>query len=217
MKNTHNFLCLSLAAITLCALSLSYTVYGQDVYQPREIPVIDPGTTIEVRTIEPIDARDSDGHVFSGAVAQDIFDRHHNLTIQKASDVELVIRRTPAGDLALDFDSLMINGHRYALQTEDDVTSSAKYVGGPIVGAIIGAISGVGPIEAGETLPASDVAQLQVKGRRIEVPANSLLTFRLAEPLRPGVVDHGYTKDGMHYHHGYGTGEEIYRAKPSIR
>ena len=50
---------------------------------------------------------------------------------------------------------------------------------------------------------------------RIDVPAESLLTFQLTEPLRAGVSDSGYDRDGQHYHRGYGSEmDEGYRAKP---
>lgn len=205
MGHRHDVLCLFLAVAAVCALSISHTAAAQDAYQPREIAVIDPGTIIQVRTNEAIQANGSDGQVFSAAVAEDIFDRHHNLTLQKGSDVELIVRKT-GNDLTLDLDSIMLNGRRYALQTDED---SGKYASVPATGAIIGVIAGgKGVIGAG--------TQILTNGQRVVVPSDSLLTFRLAEPLRAGVVDRGYMREGIHYHHVYGE-EELYRAKPSIR
>jgi hypothetical protein len=37
----------------------------------------------------------------------------------------------------------------------------------------------------------------------VHVPAETLLTFRLSEPLRAGVVDSGSTQSGVHYHRAY--------------
>jgi len=39
------------------------------------------------------------------------------------------------------------------------------------------------------------------------VPAESLLTFNLTEPLRAGVSDGGYMRNGNHYHQGYANSD----------
>jgi hypothetical protein len=56
------------------------------------------------------------------------------------------------------------------------------------------------------------------RGRTVDVPAESLLTFRLDVPLRAGVADNGYARNGVHYHHGYGADryltQQAYREKP---
>ena len=36
--------------------------------------------------------------------------------------------------------------------------------------------------------------------KTVTVPAESLLTFKLAQPLTLGVQDTGYTNNGVHYH-----------------
>jgi hypothetical protein len=175
----RHVLTLSLVGVVLCLLSVIGTAVAQEVYHPREVPVIDPGTTIQVRTSQPIQANGSDGQVFSAVVAQDIFDRHHYLTIQKGSAVELIVRKAAGNDLALDLDSIMLNGEKYAVQTDED---SSRYKGEAETGAIIGVLAGgKGVVPPG--------TRILTKGQRIVVPADSLLTFRLSEPLRPAVED----------------------------
>ena len=39
----------------------------------------------------------------------------------------------------------------------------------------------------------------------MSVPAELLLTFRLEQPLRTGVAETGYTRNGIHYHQAYGS------------
>src|SRR5262249_40059549 len=83
-------------------------------------------------------------------------------------------------------------------------------------GAIIGAIAGGGKgaaIGAGAGAAAGAGVQVLTRGDRVNVPAESLLTFRLAQPLRAGVVDNGYTQNGVHYHNrfspqAYNTGRQ---------
>ena len=178
--------------------------------------VIDPGTTIYVRTIEQINAKDTDGRVFPGVVDQDVLTRNGRIAIPKGSDVELVVRKFPDNDVALDLDSIMVNGERYSVDAEQTVLESerkeslgankrtGKYVGGgAVIGAIIGAIAGGGKgaaIGAGAGAAAGAGTQVLTRGKSVKVPAESLLTFRLTEPLRAGIVDNGYRRNGIHYH-----------------
>jgi hypothetical protein len=39
----------------------------------------------------------------------------------------------------------------------------------------------------------------------VNVPAESLVTFRLQQPLQTGVMDGGFSRNGQHYHPGYRT------------
>jgi len=194
------------------------------------VGTIDAGTTINVRTNEPIDASDSDGRVFSGEVDEDVTSRNGNIAIQRGSAVELIVKRISDREVALDLDSVTVNGRRYGIDTEENVVSSerrdgiganertGKYVGGgAVLGAIIGAIAGGGKgaaIGAGAGAAAGAGGQVLTKGGRIKVPAESLLTFRLSEPLRAGSVDRGFSRNGQHFHSSYsdaGTDSAAYR------
>lgn len=204
------------AGALLWALCLAPSLGARPIYQfPSANRAIDAGTTINVRTNETIKAKDSSGRVFSGFVDQDVMDSNRNIVIPKGSNVELVVRKVSANDLTLDLDSVTVNGQRYGIQTEQNVVSGQKeglgankrtgeYVGGgAAIGAIIGAIAGGGKgaaIGAGAGAAAGAGAQVLTRGKSIDVPAESLLTFRLTQPLRMGIVDQGYTRNGRHYH-----------------
>jgi hypothetical protein len=76
--------------------------------------------------------------------------------------------------------------------------------GGALLGTVIGAIVGGGKgaavgAAAGAAVGAG--AQILTHGRRVSVPAESLLTYRLQSGLDLGVTDTGYSKDGQHYHY----------------
>jgi len=202
---------------TLCIANIG----GAQNYRTQRLGTIDAGTTITVRTNENISARDSDGRIFSGVVEQDVTNRNGYVAIPRGSDVELVVRRISDRDVALDMDSLIVNGQRFSVESEGSAFSAqrkeglgvndrtGKYVGGgAAIGAIIGAITGGGKgaaIGAGAGAAAGAGAQLLTRGRSVSVPAESLLTFRLAQPLRAGMVDNGYMNNGVHYHPGYAT------------
>src|SRR5215470_2047302 len=83
--------------LVLWMLSFAGTAHAQ---------VIPAGTTIDVRTTQGIDTRDSNGRVFHGVVEHDVFGRNGNLVIPRGSDAELVVRRISDNEVALDLDSV---------------------------------------------------------------------------------------------------------------
>ncbi len=210
------------AGALVWALFFANVANAQATYQPYGVNgIIDAGTTINVRTNEKISTKDSDGRVFSGYVDQDVVDRNGNTIIPKGSAAELLVRKLADNQVVVDLDSITVNGVRYSVDTEGNVVSSRKnegfgvnkrtgtFVGGgAALGAIIGAIGGGGKgaaIGAGAGAAAGAGAQLLTRGDKVNVPAESLLTFRLTEPLRAGVADTGYTRNGLHYHQMYGN------------
>lgn len=182
-------------------------------FQPGTIGA---GTTISVRTNEAIDARNNDGQVFGGDVDQDVTDSNGNIAIPRGSNVELVVKNLSNNELSLDLDSVTVNGQRYGITAGDTSVSGGRrdgigtnqrtgeYVGGgALLGAIIGAIAGGGKgaaIGAGAGAAAGVGTQVLTRGRNVNVPAESLLTFRLEQPLQMGAADNGTTRDGRHYH-----------------
>jgi hypothetical protein len=140
------------------------------------------------------------------------------LAIPQGSDVELIVRNAPDGDLILDLESVMINGRRYALDASANRIDAdkkegvganertGKFVGGgALLGGIIGPIAGGGrgaAIGAGVGAAAGASDEMATRGREVRVPSETLLTFRLDQPLTMGVADQGQTEGGYHYH-GY--------------
>lgn len=185
----------------------------------NEIPV---GTSIEVRTNDTIDIRDrSDGRVYTGVVTQDVRDANGQVAIPRGANAELAIRNVSDRDLALDLDSVTVNGRRYVVSTEDynqaadgrkdglgKNSRTGKYVGGgALLGTVLGAIAGGGKgaaIGAAAGAAAGAGTQVLTRGREVRVPAESVLTFRLDQPLQLGrgrySRDNGYDRDGRHYH-----------------
>ena len=184
---------------------------------------IDAGTTITVRTNEQINANNNDGRVYSGVVEQDVVNRGGNVAIPRGSNVELMVKKVANNQLALDLDSVTVNGQRYGIQSQDSVVSSegadglganertGKYVGGgAVIGAIIGAIAGGGKgatIGGGIGAAAGAGTQVLTRGKRVNVPSESLVTFRLQQSLQTVADDRGFSRNGQHYHPGYSTNQ----------
>jgi hypothetical protein len=176
--------------------------------------VVPEGTKIRIRTIERIDSNNADGRVFQGTVDENVVDLNGNLIIPRGAPVELIARRS-GSDLVIDLDSVIVNGHRYAVAaTPIDKragigknTRTAKFVGGTaLVGTIIGALAGGGKGAAIGAVSGAGVGagtQMITRGHALAVPSESVLTFRLERPLVVDVADKGYTRNGHHYHREY--------------
>jgi hypothetical protein len=146
----------------------------------------------------------TEGQTFSGDVQKDVLDDAGHAVIPARSMVEIVIKSASKGgkikgasDLVLTLKSVEIDGKVYRLETTDisQVGNSgigankrtATYTGGgAAVGAIIGAIAGGGKgaaIGAGAGAGAGALTQIVTKGT-IKVPAETILTFKLDQPLQ---------------------------------
>lgn len=142
------------------------------------------GTTIAVRTNEPIDVERRDNRVYYGTVDQDVRGDNGRLAIPRGANVELIVRVERDNDLIIDLESVTVNGQRYAVRTDASRVESQRNDG--LVSGIIGAISGA-----------------DVRGRAVRIPRDSVMTFRLQRPLDMGVADRGIMRDGRHYHDYY--------------
>lgn len=174
------------------------------------------GTDITVRTNETIDAKKSDGRVYSAVVDQDVTDSNGYVAIPKGSNAELIVKKVDDKELTLDLESVTVNNQRYVVNAATSPLSSGQrdgigknkrtgefIGGGAALGAIIGAIAGGGrgaAIGAAAGAGAGAGAQVLTRGKKVTVPSESLLTFRLEQPLGVGPADSGYTRGGRHYH-----------------
>ena len=178
---------------------------------------IGTGTSITVRTSENINVKQSDGQVFTGVVDQDVRDADNGVAIPRGSQVELTVKKLAKNDLALDLESVTVGGQRYAVTADDAAMSSneqrdgigknkrtAEYIGGgALLGTIIGAIAGGkkgAAIGAATGAGAGAGTQVLTRGKKVNVPTESLLTFRLEKALQMGVAQNGITRNGRHYH-----------------
>lgn len=168
--------------------------------------VLPAGTELSVRTNETIDSgKATEGQTFDAQVTRDMHDAEGDLVIPRGSDATIVIKSATKGgrfkgasDLVLDLTSVSIDGRRYAIDATDIEKKgkagvganrrTATYAGsGAALGAIIGAIAGGGKgaaIGAGAGAGAGVLTEVITKGGSIKVPAETVLTFKLDQPLR---------------------------------
>jgi len=163
------------------------------------------GTMIAVRNEETIDSGKAvEGQVYAAEVTHDVADAAGDVVIPRGSNAQIVIRSATKGgkirgasDLVLDLSSVSVEGQQYQLSTADleqkgrDGVGANKRTGlftggGAAAGAIIGAIAGGGKgaaIGAASGAGAGAATQILTKGS-IKVPAETILTFQLDQPLR---------------------------------
>jgi hypothetical protein len=203
-----------LMAIVLCLAPVGSTAAAQSG------GTVESGATIAVRTNDEINVTRSDGRVFSGSVAEDVRDTEGRVALPRGTYVEMIVRQVGDREYALDLESVSINGQRLGVEADTNAVTAerkeglgansrtGKYVGGgAVVGAIIGAITGGGKgaaIGAGVGAAGGAGAQVLTRGSSVKVPSESLVTFRLQEALQTS-PDRGFSRNGWHYHPGYGT------------
>jgi hypothetical protein len=167
---------------------------------PKKL-IIDPGTPVTVRLIDPIDSEKNQ--------AGDTF--HATLNAALSSDgeeavpagVELtghLVDVKSAGKFAgqsvvvLQLDSLSSGGKTYSIVTDQSrkegksrgKNTAEKVGGGAILGGIIGAIAGGGKGAAIGTAAGAGVgggAQAASKSQQIKLPSETVLNFTLQEPV----------------------------------
>ena len=183
----------------------------RDHYHPVESAIttktydLPVDTRISVRNEETIDSGKAvEGQTFPAEVTTDVHDADGNVVIPRGSNAQIIIRSASRGgrirgasDLVLDLASISIDGRQYEVSTANLAERGRSGVGknrrtgeftggGAAIGAIIGAIAGGGKgaaIGAGSGAGAGALTQILTKGT-IKVPVESILTFRLDQPLR---------------------------------
>jgi hypothetical protein len=162
------------------------------------------GTELVVRTVETIDSRNAGAdQVFSAVVEQEVTNAAGRVIIPERSSAQLIIRQLSSGgatgspEMALDIQSITVDGRRYLVSTADVTLESGTGIGrnkrtatavggGAALGTIIGAIAGGGKGAAiGVLVGAAGGAGAEIltRGRDVRVPAETVLRFRLDKPV----------------------------------
>jgi len=169
------------------------------------------GTEIPVLTDEAVDSgQAAEGQSFAAEVRKDVLESSGAVAIPHGSGAQLVIlsaskggRIRGASDLSITLASVTVGGQNYEVDTGKvervgkpgmgKNKRTAEFTGGGAgIGAIIGAIAGGGKgaaIGAGAGAGAGALTQILTKGKAVQIPAESVLTFMLDKPLRIVATD----------------------------
>lgn len=175
--------------VALMVTSFWATLYAQSA------TTVPSGTDIKVRTDEQISADQNNniGKTFTGRVTEDVT---HNgkVVIPKGSPATLTTVKD-GNKVAVDLTAVTVGSRRYAIEGASYKSgkvgankTTAKYAGGgALAGAVIGAIAGGGKGAAIGTLAggaAGAGAQVLTAGKSVNVPAETVLTFKSAQDLK---------------------------------
>ena len=165
--------------------------------------VIPAGTTLDVRTNESIhSSKANEGQSFTAEIATEVVGAGGEVLLPRGAKAELVMLeirpkhgiKGPGVQLGLQ--SVEINGQKFLVTSKESEQSAglgrnrrtAEMVGGgAALGTILGTTAGGGKGAVfGGLLGAAAGAAVQVltQGDEIRIPAETVLTFRLEEPLR---------------------------------
>jgi hypothetical protein len=162
------------------------------------------GTQLSIRTNDAIDSKTSQvGQTFSAEVQEDVLGSNGEVLIPKGSPASLILRNVSTGgttgssELALDLESVTVNGQRYVVSTSDLQQSNNQGIGknrrtgemvggGAALGTLLGAIAGGGKgaaIGAVAGAAAGGTTQVLTRGKEVKIPAETVLKFSLDKPL----------------------------------
>ena len=166
--------------------------------------VIPSGTQIVVRTDVGIDtAKDAIGKLYPARIQQNIVDSTGAVGIPQGSSAELQVVDLNQGtnasskDLALALYAVNLNGTQYRVDSSSVMEKNsagfgmnkrtAEFAGGGAgLGALLGAVfgggrgAGIGALAGGGM---GALGQFLTRGKRVNVPAESVLTFQLNQTL----------------------------------
>jgi outer membrane lipoprotein SlyB len=187
------------------------TQYPQTTQQPAtgvwdtSRYTIPAGTELAIRTNENIQATPQDvGRAYSAEISKDIMGPNGQVLVPRGSPAQLTIVNTSTGsmgagsnEVALGLRSINVNGRTMNVQTDTQKASNDRGIGankrtaimtggGAVLGTVIGAMAGggkgalIGAVVGGA---GGAAAQVLTRGKEVKVPAESVLTFKLDQPL----------------------------------
>jgi hypothetical protein len=166
--------------------------------------VIPEGTDIVIRTDDSIrSGQDSSGQLYPATIEQDVYGTSGSVAIAAGTRAKLVVSNVRSGgavhspELVLDLYSVDVHGEEYRVDSSSVTESNrsglgvnrrtAEYTGGGAgVGALLGAVFGGGKgagIGALAGAGGGALTQLFTRGKQINVPAETAMTFRLDRTL----------------------------------
>jgi hypothetical protein len=169
--------------------------------QAKKKVTVPAGTRILIRTVDPIDSStQKTGYRFSASletnlqVEDTVVAPRGTIVYGRLAEASSAGRMSGSSQLTLEMTDIVINGTSYSLLTStyeikgkgEGKKTTRKIIGGAGLGALIGGIAGGGTGAAigvlagaagGTALAASK------KGEQLQIPSESLLEFRIEQPV----------------------------------
>jgi len=192
------------AAILLLGATLTQTgsaLVGAPGPQNKQRVTVPAGTRILIRTIDSIDSsKQKAGYRFTASLetnlqAEDMVVAPRGTKVYgQLAQASSAGRMSGSSQLTLELTDIVINGNSYPLLTStfevkgkgEGGNTAKKVVGGAGLGALIGGIAGGGKgalIGTAAGAAGGTVMASSKKGEQISIPSESLLEFRLEQPV----------------------------------
>jgi hypothetical protein len=182
------------------------TIATSSVPQSKNRVTVPAGTRLLVRTVDAIDSsKQKTGFRFSATleanlVAEDVVVAPRGTTVYgRLAEAKSAGRMKGSSELTLELTDILIKGTAYPLLTStyevkgkgEGGNTAKKVVGGAGLGALIGGIAGGGKgagIGAAAGAAGGTAIAASKKGQQLQIPSESLLEFRLEQPVALPIV-----------------------------
>ena len=189
-------------AVLLAGMLVGYpSMVGSAAAQSRKKVSVPAGTRILIRTIDPIDSsKQKTGYRFKASLETNL-QLENTVVAERGTTVygrlaqaSSAGRMSGSSELSLELTDIVINGTPYSLMTStyeikgkgEGKKTAGKVLGGAGLGALIGGIAGGGAGAAiGVVAGAAGGTALAAskKGEQLQIPSESLLEFRIEQPV----------------------------------
>jgi hypothetical protein len=187
-------------ATLLAALATAMTAVTAAAQNTKKVTV-PAGTRILIRTADSIDSsKQQAGYRFTASLetnlqVDDVVVAPRGATVYgRLASAESAGRMKGSSELGLELTDIVINGTSYPLLTSsyeikgkgEGSNTAKKVAGGAGLGALIGGLAGGGKgagIGALAGAGAGTAVSATKKGQQLSIPSESLLEFRLAQPV----------------------------------
>jgi hypothetical protein len=188
--------------VTLClAVLASYSNLLSAAAQGKKRITVPAGTRILIRTVDAIDSsKQKTGFRFTATLETNLQAEEKVIAPRGTTVYGRLAQASSAGrmsgssELTLELTDIVINGTAYPLLTStyevkgkgEGGKTAKKVVGGAGLGALIGGVAGGGKgagIGAAAGAATGTAVAASKKGQQLQIPSESLLEFRLEQPV----------------------------------
>jgi outer membrane lipoprotein SlyB len=199
MRNSFIWAAILLAGMTITCLNSSAGFRA--AAQSKNKITVPAGTRILIRTVDPIDSsKQKTGYRFTATLetnlqADNVVVAPRGSTVYgRLAQASSAGRMSGSSGLTLELTDILINGTAHPLLTStyeikgkgEGGNTAKKVIGGAGLGALIGGIAGGGKgagIGAAAGAAGGTAIAASKKGEQLQIPSESLLEFRLEQPV----------------------------------
>jgi hypothetical protein len=186
-----------LAVMALCALVTAFASIEPTAVAQGDMVTVPAGTNLMVRMLDSVDSsKNQPGSRFTAVLETNLSVNGTNIVpagntvYGRLAVAEQAGRVTGSSNLQLELTDIVVNGTAYPIYSSayevkgssSGKRSARRLLGGAGLGAAIGAIAGNAGMGAAIGATAGAVGSVAQKGQSIQVPSETLISFRLQQP-----------------------------------